>query len=97
MLLRTSVALVAPSMFAPFFRHWYCKPTPDAVTLRNTLAPSVTLVLCGGSLVRPDFRKRSIRPSVNETQTSLLDVPCTPPGGAISPNCVRRDQLLPSK
>src|ERR1041385_3192772 len=47
MLLRTSVEFVAPSMFAPFFRHWYCRPTPDAVTLSNTLAPSVTLVPCG--------------------------------------------------
>src|SRR6059036_3584317 len=51
MLLRTIVALVAPSMFAPFFRHWYCKPTPDAVTLNDTLAPSVTLVLCGWELM----------------------------------------------
>jgi hypothetical protein len=48
-------------------------------------------------LVRPDFRRRSIRPSVKETQTSLLEVPYTPPGGAISPNCVTRDHVLPSK
>src|SRR5947207_8143204 len=51
MLVRTSVALVAPSMFAPFFRHLNCKPTPDAATLSDTLAPSVTLVLCGCEVI----------------------------------------------
>src|SRR6266567_4662132 len=51
-ILNSAISLViAPSLFAPFFRHWYCKPTPDAVTLSDTLAPSVTLVLCGCELM----------------------------------------------
>src|SRR5437667_7941421 len=38
-------------MFARFFPHGYRKSTPDAVTLSDTLAPSVTLVLCGCELM----------------------------------------------
>src|SRR5438132_14275190 len=49
--LRTRVVFVAPSMFAPFFRHWYCNPAPEATTLRETSAPNVTFVLWGCALI----------------------------------------------
>src|SRR5947199_9699923 len=51
MLLRTRVVFVAPSMFAPFFRHWYRNSVPEATTLRETSAPNVTFVLWGCALI----------------------------------------------
>jgi hypothetical protein len=40
--------LVAPEMFTPFLRHWYCKgAVPVAVTLKVAVCPSLTVLFAG--------------------------------------------------